>query len=131
MTTPKSLFSFPSGEDCYEINTADWVMVSCLNGRTTFQLKTKEFTIDGGKITKDQVKPKADFQAVDSPKKWTDKFVLFAFLLLTANKSNSFVWFLGESMARQSCFRFNLAFGIDNELDLNFDRTTVSTIVKV
>ena len=50
MTTPKSLFSFPSGEDCYEINTADWVMVSCLNGRTTFQLKTKEFTIDGGKI---------------------------------------------------------------------------------
>ena len=49
MTTPKSLFSFPSGEDCYEINTADWVMVSCLNGRTTFQLKTKEFTIDGGK----------------------------------------------------------------------------------
>ena len=52
MTTPKSLFSFPSGEDCYEINTADWVMVSCLNGRTTFQLKTKEFTIDGGKITK-------------------------------------------------------------------------------
>ena len=69
MTTPKSLFSFPSGEDCYEINTADWVMVSCLNGRTTFQLKTKEFTIDGGKITKDQVKPKAIFQAVDSPKK--------------------------------------------------------------
>ena len=52
MTTPKSLFSFPSGEDCYEINTADWVMVSCLNGRTTFQLKTKEFTIDGGKIVK-------------------------------------------------------------------------------
>ena len=34
----------------YEINTADWVMVSCLNGRKTFvwfQLKTKELTIDG------------------------------------------------------------------------------------
>ena len=79
MTTPKSLFSFPSGEDCYEINTADWVMVSCLNGRTTFQLKTKEFTIDGGKITKDQVKPKADFQAVDSPKKMNGQICFVCF----------------------------------------------------
>ena len=28
-------------------------------------------------------------------KKWTDKFVLFVFLLFTANKSNSSVGFLG------------------------------------
>ena len=82
-------------------------MVSCLNGRTTFQLKTKDFTIDGGKITKDQVKPKADFQAVDSPKKWTDKFDLFALKSKKGNKTNSSVCFLGESMARQSAFQIN------------------------
>ena len=35
-------------EDCYEVDTPDWVMVSCLNGRTAFRLKNKEFIIDGG-----------------------------------------------------------------------------------
>ena len=45
-----------------------------------------------------------------SPKKRTDKFVLFAFLLFTANKSNSSVRFLGESTTRQSAFRFYLTF---------------------
>ena len=71
MTAPNSLFLFRIGE-CgvgeYEyINTPDWVMVSCLNGRKTFvwfqlktnwfqlnpnwfQIKTKELTIAGGKI---------------------------------------------------------------------------------
>ena len=38
------------------------------------------------------------------------KFVLFAFLLFKANKTNSFVCFLGESTARQSCFWFYLIF---------------------
>ena len=56
--------------------------------------------------TKGQIKPKADWRAVDSPKKQTNEFVLFAFLLFTANKSNSFVRFMGESTARQSAFRF-------------------------
>ena len=60
--------------------------------------------------TKGQIKPKADLRAVDSPKKRTNKFVLFAFLLFTANKTNSFVRFLGESTARQFCFRFYLTF---------------------
>ena len=54
--------------------------------------------------TKGQIKPKADLRAVDSPKKRTN--VLFAFLLFTANKSNSLVRFLGESMAPQSAFGF-------------------------
>ena len=39
-----------------------------------------------------------------------DEFVLFAFLLFTANKSNSSVRFLGEPTARQSAFWFYLTF---------------------
>ena len=41
-----------------------------------------------------------------------DKFVLFAFLLFTAIRSNSSVNFLGESTARQSAFRFYLTFRV-------------------
>ena len=54
---------------------------------------------------KGQIKSKADWRAIDSPKNRTDEFVLFAFLLFTANKSNSSVRFLGESTARQSAVR--------------------------
>ena len=60
--------------------------------------------------TKGQLISKADWRAIDSPKKRTDEFVLFAFLLFTANKSNSSVRFLGESTARQSAFQFYLTF---------------------
>ena len=56
--------------------------------------------------TKGQIKPKADWRAVDSPKKRTNEFVLFAFLLFTANKSISSVHFLGESTVRQAAFWF-------------------------
>ena len=48
-------------------------------------------------VLKGQIISKADWRAIDSPKKQTDEFVLFAFLLFTANKSNLFVLFLGES----------------------------------
>ena len=68
------------------------------------------------RLSKGQIKPKADSCAVDSPKRQTNEFVLFAFLLFTANKTNSFVHFLGESMARQSCFGFCLTF---TELEFN------------
>ena len=44
-----------------------------------------------------------------------DDFVLFAFLLFTANKSNSSVRFLGESTARQSAFRFYLTFRLEKQ----------------
>ena len=44
-------------------------------------------------FTKGQIKPKADWWAVDSPKKRRNKFVLFAFLLFTANKTNLFIRF--------------------------------------
>ena len=47
-------------------------------------------------ITKGQIKPKADWRAVDSPKKQTNEFVLFAFLLFMANKTNFFVRFFGR-----------------------------------
>ena len=63
-------------------------------------------------LGKGQIKPKADWRAVDSPKKRTNEFVLFAFLLFTANKTNLFVRFLGESTARQSCFWFYLTFSM-------------------
>ena len=56
--------------------------------------------------TKGQIKPKADWRAVDSPKKRTNEFDFFDFLLFTAKKPNSFVRFLGESTARQSAFGF-------------------------
>ena len=65
-------------------------------------------------FTKGQIKPKADWCAADFPKKQRNKFVLFAFLLFTANKTISFVHFLGESMACPNCFRFYLTFSNTN-----------------
>ena len=55
-------------------------------------------------LSKGQIKPKADWRAVDSPKKLTNKIGLFAFLLFTVNETNSFVCFLGA----QNCFWFYL-----------------------
>ena len=51
-----------------------------------------------------------DWCEIGSTKKGTNEFVLFAFLLFTANKSNSSVCFLGESTARQSVFHLYLTF---------------------
>ena len=50
---------------------------------------------------------KADCRALDSPKKQTDEFDLFAVKSKKANKTNLSVRFLGESMARQSAFEIN------------------------
>jgi hypothetical protein len=55
---------------------------------------------------KGQLISKAIYGMLTSPKKGMDKFVLFAFLLFTANKSNSSVHFLGESTACQPAFWF-------------------------
>ena len=57
---------------------------------------------------KGQLISKAIYGLVTSPKKRTDEFVLFAFLLFTANKSNSSIRFLGESTTCQSAFWFYL-----------------------
>ena len=54
---------------------------------------------------KGNIKSRADWCAVNSPKKITEKIVLFAFLLFTANKSNSSMRFFGESSVRQSAFQ--------------------------
>ena len=56
-------------------------------------------------LIKGQIKLKADWHAVDSPKKQTDEFDLFAVKSKKTNKTNSSVCFLGESAARQSAFR--------------------------
>ena len=58
-------------------------------------------------LTKGQLILKADWRAIDSPKKRTDEFVLFAFLLFTVNKKKSSVCILEESTARQSAFKIN------------------------
>ena len=57
-------------------------------------------------FAKGQIKPKADWRALDSPKKQMNEFVLFAYLLFTANKTNSFIPFFGESTVRPNCFLF-------------------------
>ena len=51
-------------------------------------------------VTKGQLISKAIYGLLTSPQKRTDGFVLFDFLLFTANKSNWSVRFLGESMVR-------------------------------
>ena len=69
-------------------------------------------------MCKGQLISKADWSTIDSPQKITDEFVLFAFLLFMANKSNSSVHFLGEATARQSAFWFYFTFIMWNINDL-------------
>ena len=57
---------------------------------------------------KGQLILKAIYGLLTSPKKRTDEFDLFALKSKKANKTNSSVCFLGESMARQSAFEINL-----------------------
>ena len=59
-------------------------------------------------LNKGQIKPYADLHAVDSPKKRTNKFVLFFKVKSkkAKSKNHSFIRFLGESRARQSAFGF-------------------------
>ena len=64
----------------------------------------------GPKNPKGLIKLKADWRDLDSPKKRTNEIFLFAFLLFTANKTNSSVHILGVSPGRQSCFWFYLTF---------------------
>ena len=68
-------------------------------------------------LFKGQIKPKSDSDAVDSPKKRTHQFILFAMKSKKANKTNSFVRFLGESTAHKSAYGFirpvqNLVFSL-------------------
>ena len=57
-------------------------------------------------VFKGQIKPQVDWRTLDSPKKRTNEFVLFAMKSNKANKTNLFVHFLGESTVRQSAFGF-------------------------
>ena len=59
-------------------------------------------------VAKGQIKTKAVWacHAVDSPKKQTNEFVLFAVKSKKANKTNLFLRFLGKSTACQSVFGF-------------------------
>ena len=57
--------------------------------------------------TKGQIKRKADWRAVDSPKKGTNKFVFFCCIKQESKKpTNSFLRFLGKSTTRQSALGF-------------------------
>ena len=55
--------------------------------------------------SKGQIKPKADWRTVDSPKKRTNEFGFFCHKIKKKN-TISFVWFLGESTASQSAYGF-------------------------
>ena len=59
---------------------------------------SKTMTIKG------QIKPKADWRAVDSPKKRKNEFVFSCNEKQKSKKTNSFVHLLGESAARQSAY---------------------------
>ena len=69
---------------------------------------------------KGQLMSKAIYGLLTSPKKQTDDFVLFAFLLFRAIKSNSSVRFIEESTARQSAFQFYLTFNDSDDYLMNF-----------
>ena len=66
--------------------------------------------LDTESTAKGQLILKADWRAINSPKKQTDGFILFSFLLFAANKSNSSASFLGES-----AFQFYLTFSWSGE----------------
>ena len=55
---------------------------------------------------------------------------MFAFILFTANKTNSFIRFLGEYTACQSCFRFYLTFNISNINFSLFEKIQQFSIIK-
>ena len=81
----------------------------------SFSQKTNEnnevLTIRSGYHSKGRIKPKADWCAIDSPKKQRNGFVVFAFFAFhRKNKTYSFVQFLGESTAHPNCFWFYLTF---------------------
>ena len=79
-----------------------------------------------GAVTKGQLISKAIYGQLTSPNKRTDEFVLFAFLLFTADKTNSSVCFLGESTARQSAFRFYLTFSKSLIFTFHYKITTTN-----
>ena len=55
---------------------------------------------------KDQIKPQADWRAVDSPK----QICFVCFFAFHGKENKSFVRFLGESTARPDCFWFYQTF---------------------
>ena len=54
--------------------------------------------------SKDQIKPKADWRTVDSPKKRKNEFVYSCSESQKSKKTNSLVRLLGESAARKSAY---------------------------
>ena len=102
----------------WETHPGLFLLHRLLVSSSTFILDLQRPAASKAAGTKGQLISKADWHAIDSPKKQTDEFVLFAFLLFMANKSNSFVRFLGESTARQSAFRFYLTFILSKLSDI-------------
>ena len=100
-STPSSPRSLPATPHKYKKGD----VVSTPNGiRKKFNGKQwRRFVIN---FIKGQIKPKADWRAVDSPKKQTNKFV-FVTLKSKKVKKNKFICsFLGESTAHQSAYGF-------------------------
>ena len=79
------------------------------NGVKVFRKVFHSFYGNGvswSKILKVRQNQKQLERAIDSPKKQTNEFVLFAMKSKKASKTNLFVHFLGESAVRQSAFGF-------------------------
>ena len=85
-------------DDCNRHNHVDFVHFE--------QCNDEAFCFKARFLAKGQIKPKADWHAVDSPKKLMNKFVLFAFLLFMVNKTNLFVRFLENLRPAQTAFDF-------------------------
>ena len=78
--------------------------LKCRSTKLVLQSGISRKILSISNFTKGQLISKPIYDLLTSPKKRTDEFDLFAFLLFTANKSNSSVRFFGESTARQSAF---------------------------
>ena len=67
-----------------------WIFGNFRQSETSFKQRCLDvfFVFSTCQLSKGQIKPKADWQVVDSPKKRRNEFGLFAFLFFTANKTN-------------------------------------------
>ena len=84
--------------------------LNTMGGKFKFQVQNSvlDFFFCKTHTFKGQIKLKADWHGLDSPKKWMNKFVLFTFLLFTANKKKC----LFDFWENLNCFQFYLTFSI-------------------
>ena len=87
----------------FDVENPKWSLkeLKTLEGDVKSSHLMQIYMISQTMATKGQIKPKADWCVVDSPKKRKNECV---FLCRESKKTNSFVRSLGESAARQSAY---------------------------